>query len=148
MSDGKGIEALVPLSAITRPLDTPVDEAKVCSLMATLRDPATAGDVPPITLLWLTGDEGGQAGQRLHMCPRAATECCTWRKRAARRDRVYAARLRCLTSVLSIATPPVRICADLASQRAAHSVRCMCMTCDFGGAQTCRMHRHDGAPWT
>ena len=60
MSDGKGVEALVPLSAITRPLDTPVDEAKVSSLMATLRDPATAGDVPPITLLWLTGDEGGQ----------------------------------------------------------------------------------------
>jgi sulfiredoxin len=60
MSDGKGIVADVPLSAITRPLDTPVDEAKVCSLMETLRDPATAGDVPPITLLWLTGDEGGQ----------------------------------------------------------------------------------------
>ena len=59
MSDGKGIVADVPLSAITRPLVTPVDEAKVCSLMETLRSPETANDVPPITLLWLTGDEGG-----------------------------------------------------------------------------------------
>ena len=60
MSDGKGVVADVPLSAITRPLDTPVDEAKVRSLMETLRDPATAGNVPPVTLLWLTGENGGQ----------------------------------------------------------------------------------------
>ena len=60
MSDGRGVVADVPLHAITRPLPTPVDEAKVASLMATLRDPATAGGVPPVTLLWLTGEEGGQ----------------------------------------------------------------------------------------
>jgi len=60
MSDGRGVVADVPLSAITRPLQSPVDEDKVASLMATLRDPATAADVPPVTLLWLTGDEGGQ----------------------------------------------------------------------------------------
>jgi len=59
MSDGKGLVADVPLSAITRPLITPVDEAKVCSLMETLSDSATSADVPPITLLWLTGEQGG-----------------------------------------------------------------------------------------
>jgi hypothetical protein len=61
---------------------------------------------------------------------------------------VHAARLRCLTSASSIATPPVRICADLASQRAAHTARCMCLTCAFGGAQAGLMHRHDAAPQT
>jgi hypothetical protein len=86
--------------------------------------------------------------QRLRMCRRAATECCTWRNRAARRGRVHVARLRCLTSALSIATPPVRICADLASQRAAHTARCMYLTCAFGGTQARLMHRHDGAPRT
>jgi hypothetical protein len=61
---------------------------------------------------------------------------------------VHAARLRCLTSASSIATPPVRICADLASQRAAPRVRCMSLTCAFGGAQAGRMHRYDASPWT
>ena len=86
--------------------------------------------------------------QRLRMCRRAATECCTWRNRAARRGRVHAVRLRCLTSASSIATPPVRICADLASQRAAPRVRCMSLTCAFGGAHAGRMHRYDASPWT
>lgn len=60
MSDGRGVHASVPLSVITRPIATPVDEAKVASLMATLRDASTADQVPPITLLRLTGDAGGQ----------------------------------------------------------------------------------------
>jgi hypothetical protein len=86
--------------------------------------------------------------QRLRMCRRAATECCTWRNRAPRRGRVHTARLRCLTSASSIATPPVRICADLASQRAAHTARCTCLTCAFGGTQVQQVHRHDAAPRT
>ena len=57
MSDGRGIIADVPLSVITRPLDTPVDEAKVCSLLTTLQTSPDA--VPPITLLWITGEQGG-----------------------------------------------------------------------------------------
>jgi sulfiredoxin len=60
MSDGKGVLADVPLAVITRPLQTPVDGAKVSSLMATLRDPSRAHEVPPVTLLWLTGEQGGQ----------------------------------------------------------------------------------------
>lgn len=58
MSDGQGVIADVPLSVITRPLDSPVDDAKVCSLVDTLRTDPDA--VPPITLLWITGELGGQ----------------------------------------------------------------------------------------
>jgi len=58
MSDGKGLIADVPLSVITRPLETPVDTAKVASLVETLRTSPDA--VPPITLLWITGEQGGQ----------------------------------------------------------------------------------------
>ncbi len=58
MSDGRGQVIDVPLSVIVRPLDTPVDEAKVASLQETLRD--APANVPPITLLWITGEQGGQ----------------------------------------------------------------------------------------
>ena len=59
MSDGyrDGVVVDVPLSVITRPLDSPVDAAKVCSLVETLRTDPDA--VPPITLLWIQGEQGG-----------------------------------------------------------------------------------------
>ena len=59
MSDGyrDGLVVDVPLSVITRPLDSPVDDAKVCSLLQTLRSDPYA--VPPITLLWIQGERGG-----------------------------------------------------------------------------------------
>lgn len=63
--DGIGEVHEMPLSAITRPLMPTVCEGKVDSLVATLQAEAAAGTtllqskVPPVTVLWITGREGG-----------------------------------------------------------------------------------------
>eukprot|EP01065_Artemidia_motanka_P048830 TRINITY_DN7975_c2_g1_i1.p1 TRINITY_DN7975_c2_g1~~TRINITY_DN7975_c2_g1_i1.p1 ORF type:complete len:124 (+),score=37.46 TRINITY_DN7975_c2_g1_i1:50-373(+) len=59
MADGAGEVHDVPMSVISRPLQSVVDEAKVQSLMETLREQEGQDKVPPVTLLWLEGSKGG-----------------------------------------------------------------------------------------
>jgi len=45
----------VPVSVITRPLPSVLDEAKVQSLMETIQNEETRGNVPPIDVMWVKG---------------------------------------------------------------------------------------------
>lgn len=57
MCDGGGEVHQIPLGVIKRPLVPSVNEAKVESLCDTIEsEPAK---VPPVTVLWIKGSEGG-----------------------------------------------------------------------------------------
>ncbi|XP_034124115.1 putative sulfiredoxin [Drosophila guanche] len=49
----------VPMSVIQRPIPSILDEQKVVSLMETIKGETSEEEVPPIDLLWITGNEGG-----------------------------------------------------------------------------------------
>ncbi|GFT91791.1 putative sulfiredoxin [Nephila pilipes] len=49
----------VPFGVLIRPFPSELEEDKVVSLMETLQNPETKGNVPPIDVLWVTGSEGG-----------------------------------------------------------------------------------------
>ncbi len=50
----------VPMRFITRGLASELDDAKVQSLIETLRDPQTQHKVPPIDVFWVQGQENPQ----------------------------------------------------------------------------------------
>jgi len=45
----------VPMSVISRPVKSILDEEKVLSIMETLKESAGKDDVPPIDVLWVEG---------------------------------------------------------------------------------------------
>ncbi|XP_067637475.1 sulfiredoxin isoform X2 [Eurosta solidaginis] len=49
----------VPMSVIHRPIPSVLDEAKVQSLMETIKNEKSEDEVPPIDILWIKGSEGG-----------------------------------------------------------------------------------------
>ncbi|XP_061170123.1 sulfiredoxin-1-like [Saccostrea echinata] len=49
----------VPISVLIRPFTSVLDEDKVKSLMKTLQDEDQADSVPPIDVLWIKGQQGG-----------------------------------------------------------------------------------------
>jgi sulfiredoxin len=57
MCDGGGEVHLIPLKVIQRPLVPAVNESKVESLCETIE--TKPEEVPPVTVLWIKGSEGG-----------------------------------------------------------------------------------------
>ncbi|CAL1295543.1 unnamed protein product [Larinioides sclopetarius] len=49
----------VPFNVLIRPFPSELEEEKVLSLMETLKNPETKGNVPPVDVLWVTGRDGG-----------------------------------------------------------------------------------------
>ena len=58
MCDGVGEIHEMPISAITRPLQPIVDQGKVDSLCTALKA-SKDEEIPPVTVLWVKGSEGG-----------------------------------------------------------------------------------------
>lgn len=58
MCDGVGEIHDIPIDVIQRPLVPMVDEAKVESLCAALQH-GKDEDIPPVTVMWIKGSEGG-----------------------------------------------------------------------------------------